>query len=62
MRSEDRKYRVLFVDDDPGVLRGLRKSLRKKRKDWSMRFACGGHEALAFMKEEKADDRLCYEY
>ena len=55
MRSEERKNRILFVDDDQGVLRGLRKSLRKKRNEWDMRFACGGQEALALMEEERSD-------
>jgi len=55
MRGEERKYRVLFVDDDEGVLRGLRRSLRKKRNEWDMRFACGGNEALNFLEDERAD-------
>ena len=55
MRSDDRKSRILFVDDDQGVLRGLRKSLRRKRKEWDMSFACGGQEALDFLENERAD-------
>lgn len=39
--------RILFVDDDPDVLDGLRDSLRAQRRQWQMVFACGGPAALA---------------
>ncbi len=55
MRSDGRKYRILFVDDDKGILRGLKRSLRKQRSVWDMRFACGGQEALEFMEDQRAD-------
>lgn len=55
MRSDERKHRILFVDDEAGVLRGLKRSLRKMRNDWDMRFACGAQEALSMMEEERAD-------
>jgi putative nucleotidyltransferase with HDIG domain len=38
--------RVLFVDDEPRVLDGLRQSLRSKRKVWDMAFAKDGPAAL----------------
>jgi HD-like signal output (HDOD) protein len=38
--------RVLFVDDEPQVLEGLRDSLRGRRREWMMRFALGGEAAL----------------
>jgi HD-like signal output (HDOD) protein/ActR/RegA family two-component response regulator len=38
--------RLLFVDDEPRVLDGLRQSLRGKRKVWDMVFASGGAAAL----------------
>lgn len=38
--------RVLFVDDEPSVLDGLRDLLRKQRKQWDMVFALGGAAAL----------------
>lgn len=37
---------VLFVDDDPRVLDGLRDLLRKHRRRWDMRFALGGEEGI----------------
>ncbi len=38
--------RILFVDDEPNVLDGLRNLLRRQRKQWDMVFASGGQEAL----------------
>ncbi|MBK9519135.1 MAG: HDOD domain-containing protein [Anaeromyxobacter sp.] len=46
---------LLFVDDEPAVLSGLRHALREHRHRWSMRFAQGGAEALAFLAEQPAD-------
>jgi HD-like signal output (HDOD) protein/ActR/RegA family two-component response regulator len=47
--------RVLFVDDDPEVLDGLRDALRRYRRAWSMRFAASGADALAQLEVEPAD-------
>jgi len=40
------KKLVLFVDDDPKILAGLRRSLRSFRNEWEMEFAEGGEAAL----------------
>ena len=40
------KNRVLFVDDDPLLLNGLQRALRKMQSEWEMVFASGGEEAL----------------
>ena len=40
-------HRVLFVDDDPQLLSGLSKALRKYRDRWAMIFAGSGEIALA---------------
>src|ERR1700690_3751654 len=47
--------RVLFVDDEPQVLQGLRSSLYARRKDWEMHFANGGAEAIELMSELHID-------
>ena len=39
--------RILFVDDEPNVLDGLRGLLRKQRKQWEMSFVGGGEQALS---------------
>lgn len=43
------KRRVLFVDDEPNIIDGLRRMLRKQRDVWDMEFASSGAEALAKM-------------
>lgn len=47
--------RVLFVDDDPLLLAGLRNALRRYRKAWDMTFVCGGAEGLAVVEAEHFD-------
>jgi len=47
--------RVLFVDDDPNVLSGLRRMLHSMRGQWEMAFATGGHEALAILEKQPHD-------
>jgi HD-like signal output (HDOD) protein len=41
------KRQILFVDDEQGVLDGLRNVLRGQRREWEMVFAPGGTAALA---------------
>jgi HD-like signal output (HDOD) protein/ActR/RegA family two-component response regulator len=47
--------RVLFVDDEPRVLEGLRRMLRAQRHQWEMAFAPGGEAALALMEASPFD-------
>src|ERR1051325_10408156 len=46
---------VLFVDDDPNVLAGLRRMLRPLRTEWTTEFLDGGEKALAYMAEHPVD-------
>jgi len=46
---------VLFVDDDPNVIGGLRRTLHGMRQQWKMLFAGSGEEALAVMKAHPVD-------
>lgn len=43
------KTRILFVDDNPLVLDGLRRQLRSMRDEWEMDFIGSGPEALALL-------------
>ena len=43
--------RILFVDDEPKVLEGLRRMLRPMRREWEMHFAGSGEDALREMAE-----------
>jgi len=47
--------RIMFVDDDPNVLTGLRNVLRTKRREWDMVFAIGPEEALANLSKGSFD-------
>jgi HD-like signal output (HDOD) protein/ActR/RegA family two-component response regulator len=47
--------RVLFVDDEPRILEGLRRMLRAQRNEWDMAFAPGGEAALAMMEATPFD-------
>jgi HD-like signal output (HDOD) protein/CheY-like chemotaxis protein len=47
--------RILFVDDEPSVLGGLRRQLWDRRADWDLAFAPGGAEALALLEQAPAD-------
>ncbi|MBE9486498.1 MAG: HDOD domain-containing protein, partial [Chloroflexi bacterium] len=51
----EEKRRILFVDDQPNVLDGLRRMFRKFRDKWDMEFAAGGAEALAAMEKRPVD-------
>jgi HD-like signal output (HDOD) protein/ActR/RegA family two-component response regulator len=47
--------RILFVDDDPNILQGLRRTLRDRRHQWDMQFAGGGPEALDVLDRAPVD-------
>ena len=49
------KRQILFVDDEPMVLKGLQRTLRKMRQDWDMTFASSGSEALAVLDKKPMD-------
>ncbi|MGD9178078.1 MAG: response regulator [Desulfobacterales bacterium] len=44
--NDQNKRRILFVDDEPMVLKGLQRSLRKMRAEWAMHFTTSSKEAL----------------
>jgi len=47
--------RVIFVDDDPNLLEGLRHRMFRQRSRWDMRFVMSGREALEVMAREPVD-------
>lgn len=49
------KTRILFVDDEPNVLDGLRRMLRRQREEWEMVFAGSAAEALGRLAEAPID-------
>jgi DNA-binding NarL/FixJ family response regulator len=50
-----RSISILFVDDEPQVLAGLRDLLRPQRMRWTMRFADTPEGALREMERDPAD-------
>ena len=49
------KKRILFVDDEPNILQGLKRMLRNQRHEWEMNFAEGGEQALEILEHEQFD-------
>ncbi|MBI4559775.1 MAG: HDOD domain-containing protein [Candidatus Hydrogenedentes bacterium] len=49
------KRRVLFVDDEPHILQGLRRMLHPYRNEWEMSFAESAHDALGLMEKQPYD-------
>ncbi len=49
------KKRILFVDDEPKILDGLRRMLRAERDRWDMSFVDGAHAALDEMRTASFD-------
>lgn len=47
--------RVLFVDDEPNVLEGLKRTLRSQRDTWQMAFAVGADAAIQLLGEGPYD-------
>lgn len=41
--------KILFVDDEPKILDGLKRMLRSMRHEWDMEFASGGQAALEML-------------
>ncbi|MBW2412677.1 MAG: HDOD domain-containing protein [Deltaproteobacteria bacterium] len=55
LMNDQTKRRILFVDDEPMVLKGLQRSLRKMRTEWEMRFTASSKEALDILGTEPFD-------
>lgn len=46
---------ILFVDDEPNILEGLKRMLRGNRDEWQMSFAGSGIDALQILGENNID-------
>jgi HD-like signal output (HDOD) protein/CheY-like chemotaxis protein len=49
------KRRILFVDDEPNILDGLRRMLRSMRKEFELYFTESARQALELMEQEEFD-------
>jgi HD-like signal output (HDOD) protein len=54
-REPGGRPRILFVDDEPMVLRVLQRSLRQQVKGWEMEFVLSGHAALEALSQKPFD-------
>ncbi len=46
---------ILFVDDSDNILQGLKRSLRAVRREWVLKFAISGEDAIDVIKENHID-------
>jgi len=53
--NDQTKRRIIFVDDEPMVLKGLQRTLRKMRGEWEMTFTSSSKEALDILGCEPFD-------
>ena len=53
--SENKKKRIIFVDDEPLVLKGIQRTLRKMGDVWEIAFASSAEEALAILDQKPMD-------
>jgi putative nucleotidyltransferase with HDIG domain len=53
--NESIRKRILFVDDEPLVLNGLQRTLRKMRDVWDITFVSSAREALAILEHNSMD-------
>jgi YesN/AraC family two-component response regulator len=49
------RKRILFVDDEPAILAGLRNLFRREHLRWDMVFALGGEDALSEARKQPFD-------
>ncbi len=49
------KIRILFVDDQPEILQGLKRMARSMRNEWDTFFALGGEKALEVLAGDSYD-------
>ena len=53
--NDQTKRRIIFVDDEPMVLKGLQRTLRKMRGEWEMTFTSSSKEALDILDSGSFD-------
>ena len=53
--NESIKKRILFVDDEPLVLNGLQRTLRKMRDVWDITFVSSAGEAFEILEHNSMD-------
>src|SRR6185312_10492676 len=54
-KKRKRMKRVLFVDDEPAVLDGIRRTMERRQSQWEMSFAPNGESALTLLEASPFD-------
>jgi DNA-binding NtrC family response regulator len=49
------KKSILFVDDEPNVIQGLKRMFHNMKKEWETYFALSGEEALNLLGKNRVD-------
>ena len=49
------KLKIIFVDDEPLILNGIKRLLRSKRNEWEIFYANSGKMALEYFSENAID-------
>ena len=52
------KKRIIFIDDEPNILEGLRRNLRRKNDKWEMNFFNSGNQAIEFISQIQPPDLI----
>ncbi len=55
MENDITKTKIVFVDDELNILKGLKRMLHPKRTSWDMQFLSTPQEALEVLKTQKVD-------
>ena len=48
--------KILFIDDEPQILQGFRRTLRSMRHQWQMEFASNARDALKAIDTQGDDE------
>ncbi len=52
------KKRIIFIDDEPKLLEGLKRNLRSKKDQWEMNFLSSGYHAIEFISQTQPPDLI----
>lgn len=52
---ENKQYKVLFVDDEPRILSGLRRQMHSQKGQFSAEYVSSGADALAYLEKVRVD-------
>lgn len=51
----DQKIKILFVDDEPGIVNGIKRMIRQLKNTWEIDYVLSGKEAIEFININSVD-------